>query len=164
MRHSNRFWTLLIVSFAALALMAPKRPDPARNTSFRLELEGSSLGSFQSIDGLGISIEVVEFREGGDPNPRKLPGRVSFPNVTLGRGYVNPSFFENWIQQARDGAPGFRKNLTVVVLDGRGTEVARYNLFECWPSSWKISSEDSKGNDVMTETLEITHQGFSRDQ
>ena len=163
MRRSNRFWLLLLVSLASLALLAPNRADPGRNTSFRLELEGNSLGSFQSIDGLAIEIEVVEFREGGDPNPRKLPGRVSFPNITLKRGYVTPSFFESWIQQVRDAAPGFRKNLTLVVLNGRGAEVARYTLFECWPSSWKLSSENSKGNDAMTETLEIAHTGFLKD-
>lgn len=162
MRLSRRIWPLLLVSLAALALMAPKRPDAGRNTSFRLELDGSSLGFFQSMDGLGVSIEVVEFREGGDPTPRKLPGRVSITDVTLKRGYVNPSFFESWIQQVREGAPGFRKNLTLVILDGRGTEVARYNLFECWPSSWKISSLDGKGSDIMTEELVIAHEGFAK--
>jgi phage tail-like protein len=164
MTRSNRFWTLAIAALAAFVLMAPARPDPERNTSFRLELDGSSLGSFHSIDGLEVSIEVVEFREGNDPNPRKLPGNVSFPNITLKRGYVNPSFFENWVQEVRDAAPGFRKNLTLVVLNRRGAEVARYNLFECWPSSWKLSSENSKGNDAMTETLEIAHTGFMKER
>ncbi len=161
MRLSNRLWPALLVSLAALVLMAPMRPDRA-NTSFRLELDGTSLGFFQSVDGLGVSIEVVEFRDGGNPTPRKLPGRVSIIDLTLKRGFVNPSFFENWIQQVQAGAPSFRKNLTLVILNGRGTEVARYNLFECWPSSWKVSSDNAKGNDIMLETITITHQGFSR--
>lgn len=162
MRLSHRIWSLLLVSLAGLALMAPKRADVSGNTSFRLELEGSSLGFFKSVDGLGVSIEVVEFREGGDPTPRKLPGRVKIGDVTLKRGYVNQSFLETWIQQVREAAPGFRKNLTLVVLDGRGTEVARYNLFECWPSSWEIGSSDGKGSDIMIEEVVIAVERFEK--
>jgi phage tail-like protein len=162
MRRSNRFLPLLPVSLASLALLAPKSADLGRNTSFRLELDGASLGSFHSIDGLGVSIEVVEFRDGSDPLPRKLPGRVSVTDVTLKRGFVNPSFFENWIQQVRDGAPDFRKNLTLVVLNGRGGEVARYNFVAAWPKSWNLSSVDVKGNDIMTETVIIVHEGIQR--
>ncbi len=162
MRLSNPFWPVLLVSLAALALMAPVRPDAGRNTSFRLELDGSSLGFFKSVDGLGVEIEVVEFREGGDPIAKKLPGRVKVSDVTLKRGYVNQSFFESWIQQVREAAPGFRKNLTLVVLDGHGTEVARYNLFECWPASWKISSVDGKGSDIMIEEVVIAVERFEK--
>jgi phage tail-like protein len=162
MNRSKRLWSLLLTCLAALALMAPKRPDPGRNTSFRLELDGSSLGFFKSVQGLAVEIEVVEFRDGGDPLPRKLPGRVSVLDLTLTRAYVNPSFFENWIQQVRDGAPGFRKDLTLVVLDSRGNEVATYNFVAGWPSKWELSSENAKGNDIMVETITITHEGFSR--
>ncbi len=162
MRLWNRLWPVFLVSLTALALMAPNRPDPGRNTSFRLELDGSSLGFFKSVDGLGIEIEVVEFREGGDPTPRKLPGRVSILDVTLKRGYVNPSFFESWIQQVRDGAPGFRKDLTLVVLDSRGNEVVTYSIVAAWPAKWELSSEKVKGNDIMIETIEIAHEGITR--
>jgi phage tail-like protein len=82
-------------------------------------------------------------------------------DVTLKRGYVNPSFFESWIQQVRDGAPGFRKDLTLVVLDGRGSEVNRYSLFQSWPAQWELSSDNEKGNDIMTETITIVHEGFA---
>jgi phage tail-like protein len=110
---------LAIVPLAALALMAPARPDFARKPGFRLELEGASLGTFASLDGPAVSIEILEFRDGGDPDalPRKLPGRTTFDNITLKRGYVNRSFFETWIGQVREGAPGFRKNLSLSILD-----------------------------------------------
>jgi phage tail-like protein len=140
--------------------MAPKRP--AGNTSFRLELEGNTLGSFASLDGPGVVIEVLEFREGGNPIPRKLPGRTTIANVTLKRGYLAQSFFESWIQQVQDGVAGFRKNLTLVVLDGRGNETARYNLYNCWPSSWKLSSKDSRGTDVVLEEVVIAVEGFQK--
>jgi len=161
MNLPRRIWTIAIVPLAALTLMAPARPD-FHGASFRLELDGSSLGSFASLDGPGLSIEILEFREGGDPNaiPRKLPGRTTFANLTLKRGYVNQSFFESWIQQVREAAPNFRKNLSLVILDRRGVETARYDLFNCWPASWKLSSLDGKGNDVLVEEVVIAVERF----
>lgn len=164
MNLPRRIWMMAIVPLAALTLMAPARPDFARKPGFRLELDGSSLGSFASLSGPGLAIEILEFREGGDPNaiPRKLPGRTTFANLTLKRGYVNQSFFESWIQQVREGAPGFRKNLSIVILDRNGAETARYNLFNCWPSSWTISSPDGKGSDVLTEEVVIAVERFEK--
>ncbi len=161
MSLSRRIWTMVIVPLAALALMAPA-PADFRGPSFRLELDGSSLGSFASLDGPGLEIEILEFREGGDPNaiPRKLPGRTTFANLTLKRGYVNQSFFESWIQQVREAAPNFRKNLSLVILDRRGAETAKYDLFNCWPASWKLSSLGGRGNDVLVEEVVIAVERF----
>jgi len=38
--------------------------------------------------------------------------------------------------------------------------VKRYNLYNCWPSSWKMSSLDGKGNDVLTEEEVVTIEYF----
>ncbi len=164
MTISRRIWTLGLVPLAALALMAPARPDFARRPGFRIELDGSSLGSFTKLSGLEVEIEIVEFREGGDPSaiPRKLPGRTTFGNVTLQRGYVNQSLFEAWIGQVREGAPGFRKNLSLSILDRNGAETARYNLFNCWPASWELATPDGKGGDVVIEEVVLAVEGFER--
>jgi phage tail-like protein len=165
MGNSRRIWTFSIVPLAALALIAPARSDLARSPSVRLELDGSSLGSFSKIEGLSVSVEILEFRDGGDPNaiPRKLPGRTTFANITLKRGFVNQSFFESWIGQVREGDQGFRKNLAIVILGRNGAEVARYNLFECWPASWELSSEDDeKGNDIVMEKVVIAVERFAK--
>jgi len=160
---SPRIWKVILIPFAALALIAPKRPDFPRS-SFRLELEGSSLGSFTSLEGPGLAIEIVEFRDGSDPIPRKLPGRTTWSNLTLKRGFVSRSFFETWIHQVREGTPDFRKNLSLLILDGRGAEIARYDLFRCWPASWKLSSPEleGKGTDVVIEEVVIAVERLER--
>lgn len=60
----TRRWRVVLVSFAALFLIAPARPvfvDPA---FVFVEVDGVSRGAFATIDGPGLEIEVVEFREG----------------------------------------------------------------------------------------------------
>lgn len=164
MRISRRLWSFAVIPLAALALMAPKRPDPARHLSFRIEVDGQAVGQFAALDGPSISFEVVEFRSGNDPLEiaRKLPGRIKYPDITLKRGYVSRSFFENWIQTLREGNKDFRKNVSVVIFENDLSEVARYNLYNCWPSTWKLSSLDGKGNDVLVEEVVITIEYFEK--
>jgi phage tail-like protein len=143
--------------------MALGRPYPDPKLRYRIEVDGQSVGSFSSLDGPSLSFEVLEFREGGDPTaaPKKLPGRVKWGDVVLKRGFVNRSFFENWIRgMLEDPNKVPRKNLSLVVLDDSLTEVKRYNLYNCWPSSWKSSSLDGKGSGVLTEEVVVVIEYF----
>jgi phage tail-like protein len=160
----RRLWTFAVIPLAALVLIAPRRPDLPGSLSFRIEVDGQSVGQFKSLDGPTVSFEVVEFRDGNDPleTARKLPGRIKYPDIVLKRGYVNRSYFENWIQTIREGNKDFRKNISVVILEKDLTEVARYNLYNCWPSTWKFSSLDGKGNDVLVEEVVVVIEYFEK--
>jgi phage tail-like protein len=145
--------------------MALGRPDPARHLSVRIEVDGQSVGSFSSIDGPGLSFEVLEFREGNDPNatPRKVKGSIHWGDVTLRRGLMNRSFFENWIRSIQqDPTQEYRKNLALVILDDSQSEVTRYNLYNCWPSSWKLANLEGKGNDVLSEEVVVVIEYFEK--
>ena len=49
-----------------------------------MEIEGIQQARFMECTGRGSQVEVVEYREGGDnATLRKLPGRVSYPDITL---------------------------------------------------------------------------------
>ena len=51
------------------------------NFGYLLELNGIRAGYFTKVSGLGLTVETVEYREGGDPaTVRKLPGRTSIPD------------------------------------------------------------------------------------
>ena len=61
-----------------------QRIDPYLNFRFRVEIEGIQQARFMECTGRGSQVEVVEYREGGDnATLRKLPGRVSYPDITL---------------------------------------------------------------------------------
>jgi phage tail-like protein len=79
--------------------------DPLRsfkfNVSIPLMLQGGNgygearLG-FMSASGLGVSIEPLTYREGGDNlTTRKMPGQADFNPITLSRGMF-PSDSDNW--------------------------------------------------------------------
>lgn len=79
--------------------------DPLRNFKFNVaiqqQLNGGPTGGyarlgFMGVSGLGLSIEPLTYREGGDNlTVRKMPGQADFNPVTLTRGLF-PTDYDNW--------------------------------------------------------------------
>lgn len=140
--------------------------DPIGNYNFSVTIDGVEAGHFMGVDGLSIENEVIEYQDGDDALCRKRPGRVKYGDVTLKKGYVASTVLNNWIEQARIGNGHYeRKNMSIVLHDnskraGGAAEIKRWNCFECFPKSWKMSALDGKGNDVLTEEMVICIEWF----
>jgi len=139
-----------------------ERVDPFRSFNFLIEIEGIAQGSFTECSGLGSTTEAIEFRQGGDNAVRKYVGLTKNPDVTLKWGSTPSTELWEWRQRIVDGNID-RQNVSVVVYDmDRSTEVARWNLTAAWPSKWELSGLNAKGNEILVETLVLTHEGVVR--
>ena len=140
-----------------------KREDPLRNFNYLVELDGIAQGSFTECSGLGSTTEVVEHREGGNnTTPYKLPGKTTYPDITLKWGLTASAELWKWRQQIVDGVV-VRKNGSIVMFDQTNkVEMARWNFVEAWPSKWEGPSLNAKGTDVAIETLVLSHEGIKR--
>ena len=130
--------------------------DPYKGFRFRVEIEGIQQMGFSECSSVGSHVEVVEYREGGDPlNVRKLPGKVSYPDITLKWGMTDNQELYKW---HLDVAKGTLKRVSgsVVQLDDTGKEKLRWNFFNAWPSKWDGPAFNAKGNDVAIETLTLS--------
>jgi len=139
--------------------------DPVGNYNFKIEIEGVDAGQFTAVDGLNIEQEVIEYQNGDDPLLRKRPGRVKYGDITLKKGYLATTVLNDWIEAARCGNGDYtRKAMSIVLHDnsdpGAGGEIKRWNCHQCFPKSWKMSSLDGKGNDVLTEEMVIVIEYF----
>ncbi|PYT91758.1 MAG: phage tail protein [Acidobacteria bacterium] len=133
-----------------------QRIDPYLNFRFRVEIEGIQQAGFMECTGLGSQIEVVEYREGGEvASIRKLPGKVSYPDITLKWGITDSQELYQWHLQVIHGNL-VRKNGSVVLLDSQGNEKLRWNFFSAWPSKWTGPTLNAKGSDVAIEELTLT--------
>ena len=66
------------------------RVDPYRNFNFLVEIDGITQAGFSDVTGFDVTVEPIEYREGGQPNNmRKLPGKAKFGNITLKRGITD---------------------------------------------------------------------------
>jgi phage tail-like protein len=138
------------------------RNDPYKNFKFLVEIDGIVQAGFSECTGFGSDVEVVEYREGGDPSyVRKLPGKVSYPDISLKWGVTDSQELYDWHKVAVDGQVE-RKSGSVILLDDIGQEKIRWNFFEAWPSKWAGSDFNSTGNSAAIETLTVSCERLER--
>ena len=64
---------------------------------FLLEIQGIIkdtkiiVGGFKSVSGMDSETEIVEFKQGNDMVVRKKPGRTTYANIVLERGFTAPT-------------------------------------------------------------------------
>jgi phage tail-like protein len=139
-----------------------QRIDPYFNFNFRVEIDGITRAAFHEVSGFDSTIDVIEHREGGDnTTPRKLPGMTKHSNIVLKWGMTDDAQLYQWHRDAINGDIE-RRNGSIVLLDRRGHEIARWNFVSAWPAKWVGPSLTAEGNDVSIETLELAHEGVER--
>jgi len=136
--------------------------DPYKNFRFLVEIDGIVQAGFSDVSGFGSTVEVIEYREGGDAaNVRKLPGKVSYPDLTLKWGITDSRELYDWHRAAVNGTIQ-RKNGSVILLDDAAQEKVRWNFFGAWPSKWDGPDFAAKGTDVAIDTLTVSCERVER--
>ena len=134
----------------------PGRVDPFANFRFRVEIDGIPQAAFMECSGLGSQVAVIEYRDGSDPPVvRKLPGRVSYPDIVLKWGVTASKDLYNWHLGVIQGQIQ-RKNGSVILVGSDGTDQVRWNFANAWPSKWDGPTLNAMGNGVAIESLTIT--------
>jgi phage tail-like protein len=150
-----------------------ERRDPFRNFNFHIVIDNLVVAACRKMSALDATVNTVKFRSGDNRSPvdECMPGRVEYQPVTLESGLTNDDTFEKWANEvvfhensdgSRSNDNEFRKDVTIRVLDLDGkTVVKEFILFRAWPSKFTAMSDlAGDGNDVIIETLELTHEGF----
>ena len=148
------------------------RVDPYKNFKFRLSWDGRPVMGVSKVGALKRTTEVVKHRSGGDnSHDHKSPGRTSYESVTMERGLTHDLEFEKWANMVHtfDGDPamdlaGYKKDLTLEVLNEKGQGAQRYHLYRCWVSEFTaVPDLDANANAVAIEHLKIELEGWMRD-
>jgi phage tail-like protein len=138
------------------------RIDPYRNFSFRVEVDGLTVGGFTECSGFGAEVPIVEHIEGGDSTPKKLPGTRKFTNIVLKWGITDSHVLYDWFKEISMGKIT-RKNGSIILMDlDRQTETVRWNFYDAWPTKWTGPSLNAKGTEVAIDTLELVHERIER--
>jgi phage tail-like protein len=147
-------------------MIMPNRKDPLVSAYFTVEFQGVIVGAFQEVTGLGSQNEVVEYKASGEKGQyviHKVPGRLTWNNITLKRGITDATDLWDWRKTVEEGkVDEARKNGSVVMYDQTGTEIARWNFTNAWPSKLTGPSANATSNDVAIEELEIVVEGYER--
>jgi phage tail-like protein len=135
--------------------------DPHGNHRFLVEIDGIARASFQECTGFDSTVEVKEYREGGDNVVRKLPAQTKYSNIQLKWGMTDDVELYEWHQRVADGNVE-RKNGSIVLLDRKGDEVARWDFVRAWPTKWDGPDLNAESNDLAIEMVELVHEGIRR--
>lgn len=134
--------------------------DSPVGVAFAVELDKTSIGMFNSCEGLGLEV-VLEQREEGGNNMMvwQLPTRMKYSNIKLTRP-VGPDSHKltTWITKALHSVQPITAVISALSADGK--PVARWSLNGVVPVRWTGPSLNLDSPKVFTETLEIAHHGF----
>ena len=136
--------------------------DPYSSFNFLVEIDGISRAAFREVSGLDSTIDVTEYREGGEnTTPRKLAGMTKYSNIQLRWGMTDDMELYEWHRRAVRGELE-RKTGSIVLLDRRGEETARWNFVRAWPSKYTAPDFNAEGSEIAIESLELVHEGLER--
>ena len=127
----------------------PDRLDPYAGYNFSVELDGITRAGFRNCSGLDSTTNAGTYREGTDRSSaaRLLPGRVDYGPLVLRRGFSGDAALFQWWQAVAEGNLD-RRNVSVVLLDEKRQEVARWNLVRAWPTKYEPPSLHGLGNGI----------------
>lgn len=128
---------------------------------FSLEVDDVEMGMFTACSGLSIEFDIATHKtvnSKGQHLEIKIPGRAKYSEVVMKRGYTSNKALADWFDTVVTSKKFTRKTAAIVVLDREGTEVARFNLNNCWPSKVSASDLSAKSDDVVIEEVTIQHE------
>ena len=140
--------------------------DPLVSAWFGVEFQGQVVGAFRECTGLGSENQVVEYKASGPKGEyvvKKVPGRMTWNNITLKRGITDAMDMWKWRAVVEEGRiDEARKNGSIVMFSQQGNEVARWDFVNAWPSKLAGPAANATNNELAIEELEITHEGYKR--
>ena len=139
--------------------MVQQRNDPYAQFNFIVELDGIDVAGFTEIGGIAAESDIIEYREGADqPTARKLPGLLTYSNITLKKGYTTNTELWDWRKTTLHGMTE-RKGGAIILLDEARQPVLRWNFVNGWVSKYEGPGLNSTTNEAAIEAIEISHEG-----
>ncbi len=135
--------------------------------TFKVVLGGAETGGlFNTVSGISSSIDPTGFDHvdpQGKPQVAKTPAKVQWGDLTCSRGMDKDTKLWQWhFDCIEKGIEGQRKNITVELLDTKGTTVLTWSLINAWPTSYSASGQDAGGGSVAVETIAFAYERMER--
>lgn len=140
---------------------AIERVDPLAGFRFAVIVDGLAQAMFMECNGLGAERHVDPVPQGGvNDYVYQLPGRISYPHVTLKRGIADDKLWQ-WFCAGLYDCKIERREVQIILYNTDRTVLRRWNLAQAFPSKWTGPDLKTDNNQVAVETLELVHHGLS---
>jgi phage tail-like protein len=143
-------------------IMADKVPDIVVGAYWRVDVQGKVVGIFSGYEGGGSKNKLVEHRyvnAQGQPMIKYEPGPLELTPIKLSRGLTGSKEMLAWRELVEKGKiVEARCNASIIMLNNDGSEVARFNYINMWPSEMTTSKLDPKVGEAVVETITLVYE------
>ena len=141
--------------------------------NWAIVINGYEAARFMTGDRPKASFEIMEVNPGGTHRPVKQPGRLSFDDLTFEAGEISgdeAGDFVEWMEDCLSFADGdgqsvaedaFRQ-VEIYEYDNGGNVLNQWKLYGAFISNYDGNDLDGSSSDVLTESITITYQYFTR--
>lgn len=139
-----------------------RQTDPFTSFRYILEINGIQTAGFQEISGLTNETAVVPWEEGGENTyVHQFRGQTKYTNLTLKHGVslLSPALWA-WREALIHRRIPPLVDITLIMLDDKGEEFARWFFRGCWPAKWIGPDMKGGASELAIETLEIAYAAF----
>jgi phage tail-like protein len=145
--------------------MSVQRDRPYPEFNFLVDLgdgdPSSVQAGFQECSGIGIEIQVAEYRNGNEKenDVRKITGLSRVTDVTLRRGIIGSLGLWNWLNQVPNGdQAALRTVLIHLQSEDHASTVQTWKLLRARPVKYVVDPLNAKGSDVAMEELTLAYE------
>ena len=140
-------------------------PNPLRSYAFKLyisDFSDEALAHFTDCSSLAIQVAAIKYTEGGNsPITYKLPGSVTYGDITLKYGLTTNVEMYNWFLAGVHGRIDYR-HVSVAMNDTQGQEQFRWDLINAWPSAWTGAPLSASAQTIAVESVTIVYSYMKR--
>ena len=124
---------------------------------FRVEIDGIVTSS--SYDRIGVTVAPGERLNAMDPDALFLSnGPTGTPrNIVVRLPYMQTGELWSWRYQTISGAVS-RRSMSVVLMDARMTDTARYDMTRAWPYGYTVNVDDGRITETLYIAVESVHK------
>lgn len=134
--------------------------QPLPEFQFHVDWAGTQL-TFSEITGLDFATEVIEYREGTEPDHGKPPGLTRYSDITMKRGTLRGhSELDQWWNTFLNDRES-RSDITISLHNEANEPVVVWQIKNAWPKKIQATDLKADANEVAIESMEVAHEGVT---
>ena len=146
--------------------------DLSLKHKFLLVSNKFGFSEWQKASELSFEIAEVQYFEGGALIPIKVPGRITYSDLTLDRGVSDKFDLHNWALQVGNAAldrggkglanPRFKTDDFALIQRELDNETKRaWDVIGAWPKKYVAGDWDNTADEVTMEQLVLVYDYFA---
>jgi phage tail-like protein len=136
-------------------------------SAFILEIDSVQIATFKSVSGLQSSMEKIEYKQSTSEGKMEIkyhPGALKWEPIKLERYYDGTTNLYTWYSDKVKNFDPEKDKVTGSIkgLDKKGEVTMQWDFEAAWPMSYTGPELKVDSNEIVTEAVEIAHEGIRK--